>query len=159
MRVELGVHDLLHGLMEQAAKVVTVVAEIASSPTVKPSSTPMPRSASFLAMPPPKKRSRQQQDNGKLHPLGLELLCKAAAELPIVSPEMWAHRAAAAEDEDQAIMPMLELGTPALPFSEEEDEDFSPDQCAKMVDNILGDVDDSVFGPPCAKKSRTAEVV
>lgn len=159
VRVELNVHDLLHGLMELAAEVVTVVSEIASSPSVKPSSVPMARSASFLAMPPPKKRSRQQQDDNQRHALGLELLCKAASELPIVSPEMWGHRDVPSADQGQRAIPILQLGTPALLSSEDDNEDFSPDQCAEMVDSILGDLDDSIFDPRCCKKMRVGAAV
>ena len=154
VEIKLDVHKLLSGLMEQAAHVVTSVAEIASSTLTTVS---MPRSASFLAMPPPDPRSPQR----KKASLGLELLSRAASALPIVSPD--SRRAVSSDSNNVDQIPSLRLEIAALSLPPCEDDDvedvatFSPDQCADIVDSIFGDVDDSVFNlVPPRKKARAA---
>lgn len=140
--------------MEQAAHVVDAIAEVANS--LKTAPPVLPRSASFLAMPPPKTRVPPHQDpHEELSSQGLELLSKAAAALPIVSPDMSGHTS-------PHHIPDLRLELSCLTNQRKEDEDvsqMSADQCASIVDNIFGEgVDDSVFHhqmePPAAKRAR-----
>jgi hypothetical protein len=125
-----------------------------SSSTLKDESK-LNRSASFLDMPPPmpKKKSNEDENHQKsiqhMHQLkqqpafnlGLDLLSKAAAELPIVSPDI------SGMVSPSSAIPKLDL---------EGDEDvshLSVDQCADIIDACLfpSDQDHFFAGPPCKK--------
>lgn len=106
-------------------------------------------------MPPPKSRLPHQQDpHEELSSQGLELLSKAAAALPTVSPEL------SGRTSPRPIPALrLELSCLSNHRKEEDVSEMSVDQCASIVDNIFGEgVDDSVFHyhmePPAAKRAR-----
>jgi hypothetical protein len=140
--------------------VVDAIAEVSTDASSLPTSD-MPRSASFLAMPPPKSRGPQDPHEA-LSYQGLELLSKAAAALPVVSPNI-----SGGSGQHQTV-PKLQLDVSLLKDHKEQVDDVSEmsvDQCANIVDNIFGEggIDDSVFhhhdmdhdmDPPANKRAR-----
>lgn len=130
--IELDTRELLLQMVRQAALAVTAIVDFASSH----SEVTLPRSASFLAMPPPALPivSRHKNDAPRfssIHPptmSGLDLLCSAAeAELPVVSPHFG---------------PVIVMDDD-LEYEEEEEDvsHLSVDQCADIIDVCL-------FGQP-----------
>jgi hypothetical protein len=160
----IDVHKLLSGLVDQAAHAVGANAVITSSSNSATVENQLnQRSARFLAMPPPNPRAlndpqTDQYQNISSNYLGLELLRKAAAALPIVSPEMSGRMA------ELHPIPVLRLELSSLNVeaqkesSDKEDiSQMSADQCAAIVDSIFGGgVDDSVFhmSPSPTKRAR-----
>ena len=131
--IDLDTRELLAQMVQQAAHAVTAIVDLAGH-EVK-----LPRSASFLAMPPPAlpvpvlHRKKETVQFSTIPMSGLELLCSAAAsELPVVSPH---------------------LGPVVIDDLEEDfDEDVSNlslDQCADIIDVCLFG-EQAVFpeGPP-----------
>jgi hypothetical protein len=121
------------------------------------------KSIDAIMMPPPNPRAPNDPQTDQYQTispnyLGLELLCKAAATLPIVSPEMTGRKA------ELHPIPVLrlELSTLSIEATKESSDDeedisqMSADQCAAIVDNIFGGIDDSVFrtSPSPTKRVR-----
>lgn len=111
----------------------------------------MSRSSSFLAMPPPSRIPVRKPENKKVkfassllfqsNKDGLDLLSRAASQLPIVSP----HLSGSPSPPESVRIPKLEL------LEEEcEDDDvsnLSVDQCADIVDTCLFGGDFSLEPP------------
>lgn len=143
VEIKLDTRHLLNEMVQQAALVVSAVVEIASN-ACNNGKHQISRSASFLAMPPPSMPIHNKR--GVLPPTfasflkaningsaGLDLLSKAAAELPVVSPDLsgtgpvWS----VVQDFD-------------LEADDEDVTNLSFDQCADIIDTCLfgGDFDD-----------------
>jgi hypothetical protein len=127
--IDLDTRELLLQMVHQAALAVTAIVDYASSHQ----EVTLPRSASFLAMPPPVLPivHRRNEDTPRFFSIhaptmsGLDLLCSAAeAELPVVSPHFGPVVIDDLEDD----------------YEEEEEEDvfnLSVDQCADIIDVCL----------------------
>jgi hypothetical protein len=145
--ITIDTDELLWTLVEKASEVVDLLAEHLTDPS-RSNTAPMPRSSSFLSMPPPKPRDPSLQ-------AGLHLLSSAAlaSSPPVVSPDVGAKPSISAD----APIPTLILADAKLE-SEEEDDDFthfSVDQCENIVDNIFcSGLDETVFGVPPSKKMK-----
>jgi hypothetical protein len=145
--INLDTYKLLTDMIHQASRVVAAVVDVANTASIVPESK-LCRSSSFLAMPPPQAKARSK--NPKSEPSssssshGLDLLGKAAAELPIVSPDMSALKARMLQ------VPSFNLVSEAESETESEHDlsDLSPDQCADIVDGIFGEFDDAILEPP-----------
>jgi hypothetical protein len=174
--IKLDTHKLLAGLVEQAARIATSIATVAqssrSSSSVKVPS--MRKSASYGTMPPPPLHAAtapvvdvtttttaippRRMNQVSSH--GLHLLCRAAASgLPVVvSPDICSWGVAAVDTMNdipalrlEAATACLSTTTPLVVGLEKADSHMSFDQCADIVDNILDDLDASVFTMPRKK--------
>ncbi|GAX20879.1 hypothetical protein FisN_7Hh200 [Fistulifera solaris] len=145
--ITIDTDELLWTLVEKASEVVDLLAEHLTDPS-RSNTAPMPRSSSFLSMPPPKPRDPSLQ-------AGLHLLSSAAlaSSPPVVSPDVGAKPSICSD----APIPTLIL-TDAKLESDVEDDDFSHfsvDQCENIVDNIFcSGIDETVFGVPPSKKMK-----
>lgn len=142
--IDLDSRQLLISMVQQAARVVSAVVEIASN-ACNNGKHQLARSASFLAMPPPSLPIHCKQQALPLTfasfvelksggDAGLELLCNAAAGLPIVSPDL-----------SGSSKPVLILRDFDLEADDEDVSNLSFDQCANIVDTCLfgGEINDS----------------
>ena len=150
IEIQLDMKDLLKKMMQQASRVVSFVVETTLlSHDDGGGAAMLHRSESFLAMPPPSHMSIRKPvpDNAKLSSAlicredGLELLSRAAAELPIVSP----HLSGAPLPAESCLIPELELENENDAVSL-----LSVDQCADIVDTCLFGGDFSLE-PPCKR--------
>jgi hypothetical protein len=148
IQIQLDMHELLAKMMVQASRIVAAVVEVTNNAFVVPEANgDLERRDSYLIMPPPMPVKPTTVKSMPVKPTavrpmgGLELLCRAAADLPIVSPDV------SALDAPSRSIPELELT--ADPFS-----GLSPDQCADIVDGVLGDFDDDFLMGPPMKKAR-----
>lgn len=152
--IDLDLHRLLGHMIQHAARVVSAVVEIASNACNDDGKHPISRSASFLAMPPPglpartgRKRALPFQRRSLIGPegdgrAGLDLLCRAADVLPVVSPDL-----TGAAKPDWTVRSLdLEAGVD----DSEEVSNLTVDQCADIVDTCLfgGEFTDSPEPPP-----------
>jgi hypothetical protein len=154
--ISLDTHHLLDEMIKQAAHIVSCIVNIATisncSPTSK-SKRGLPRSESFLAMPPPMLRPRKTSLNVPKQPQepkianllekqlnGLDLLSQAASEVPIVSPDIsGSHK------------PVHSI--PSFDLQLDDDDGvshLSVDQCADIIDTCLFDALDE----PLSKRAR-----
>jgi hypothetical protein len=147
VKVQINIKDLLEKMVQQASRVVQKVVE---STFLKQgaSSAMLRRSESFLAMPPPSRIPVRKAEHKQVkfsssmpsHGDGLDLLSRAAAELPVVSP----HLSGTPMSSKSSSIPELTLER------ENEDEDvshLSVDQCADIVDTCLFGGDFSLEPP------------
>jgi len=161
--IDLDTHDLLHKMVQQASRVVSTIVEttVCCSSSSK-QDVQMSRSASFLAMPPPthlpvrrKPTTTEQQKKVAQFPAssslvsqeegGLDLLSRAAAELPIVSP----YLSGVSSTSNSISVPNLELETGENDGGGDDAfSNLSADQCADIVDTCLFGGDFSVEPPP-----------
>ncbi|GAX11812.1 hypothetical protein FisN_7Lh200 [Fistulifera solaris] len=145
--ITIDTDELLWTLVEKASEVVDLLAEHLTDPS-RSNTAPMPRSSSFLSMPPPKPRDPSLQ-------AGLHLLSSAAlaSSPPVVSPDVGAKPSISSD----APIPTLILTDAKLETDEEDDDftHFSVDQCENIVDNIFcSGIDETVFGVPPSKKMK-----
>ena len=139
-------------MVKRAALVVDAIAEVSMKTSTPPRN--LGRSASFLAMPPPKARPVHDPHEA-LSSLGLDLLSNTAACLPVVTPILSSHG-------DPEPVPAMNLERACRSPHLQEEKDFScmtADQCANIVDSIFGEgLDESVFHhhseEPPAKRAR-----
>lgn len=143
--ITIDTDELLSTLIKKASEVVEWLAELSTDPT-RSDTAPLPRSSSFLTMPPPKPRDPSLQ-------AGLQLLSSAAMATspPVVSPDIRARPSMP----PQAPIPTLVLTDVKFDSDEEDVTQFSVDQCENIVDNIFcGGLDETVFGGPPPKKIK-----
>jgi hypothetical protein len=137
VKVQINIKDLLEKMVQQASRVVQKVVE-STFLNQGTSSAMLRRSESFLAMPPPsripvrKGKHKQVKFSSSMlsYEDGLDLLSRAASELPVVSP----HLSATPASSKTSSIPELALER------ENEDDDvshLSVDQCADIVDTCL----------------------
>lgn len=148
--MELDTHELLEGMVDQAARAVALITTISSDDST--SSVPS-RSPSFLAMPPP--RPKRKRDSIVLFGGDASSLCA-----PVVSPELTSLKDLPLK------VPVLRLDrqssfSSTLTEDDDSDEDafhsLSVDQCVNLVDSIFDDTSlDSVIFSPHAKRLRHA---
>ena len=129
--------------MKQVSLIIESVVDLANNAFVLPTKKQqsLKRSgSSFMVMPPPPPCAKKLP-----RPRGLELLSRAAASRPIVSPDLVAlhgcvHR------------------IPELRLEEEDTEsvinELSVDQCEHIVDDIFGDTDTALLHLP-TKETKT----
>jgi hypothetical protein len=176
-------------MVEQASRVVDTVVDMANTAFIVPTSS-LPRAESFLVMPPPASRAAHPTGNEEVEVLsappqslgggwserevlrGLQLLSRAAARLPIVSPDVSSapagadaaravpHLALVVSDDDEpngsAADGLGGGGTGGGGMVVHDLSDLSPDQCADIVDGALEDVGDFVLVSPSKKRKALA---
>lgn len=135
--VSIDQNQLLKSLMEQASSIVGSIVNLAGG-------HPEPKKEVTIA---PRLVSR-----------GLDMLCEAAAHVPVVSPD---HKSKLSPSKN---VPCLSLDDSVTvtddshSADEDDDEDvtnLSPDQCAHIVDDIFCVMDDAVLSRP-QKRARKA---
>ena len=136
IEIDLDTRQLLNNMIQQAARVVSAVVGIASN-ACNNGKHQLSRSASFLAMPPPSMpvHCKQQALASKCASFvapksggnaGLDLLCNAAAGLPVVSPDLSGTN-----------KPVLTVQAFDLEADDEDVSNLSFDQCADIIDTCL----------------------
>lgn len=145
--ITIDTDELLSTLVEKASEVVDLLAELLTDPS-RSNTAPLPRSSSFLTMPPPKPRDPSLQ-------AGLQLLSSAAlassSPPPVVSPDVGAKPSLT----PQAPIPKLILTDVKIDSDDDDFTQFSVDQCENIVDNIFcTGLDETVFGGPPSKKMK-----
>ena len=152
LSLEIDAKGLLSSMMDQASLMVAQIVETTNEAFTAPEPK-LPRGASFFAMPPPVPRK---------HPAaraGLDLLSQAASvkDSVVITPDLGAKNA------DSSLVPPLHLRED----SEEKDagvDNLSVDQCASIIDDVFGGMDDTLFGgtddsllqgPPLKKMKTT----
>ncbi|EEC43961.1 predicted protein [Phaeodactylum tricornutum CCAP 1055/1] len=159
--VSLNVDALLSEMMDRASCIVAAVVEIANNAFCIPEEPKsIQRGDSYLAMPPPppppQPIPRQNSTNLRAKLVNpLELLSNAAAELPVVSPDLSGLMS------PRHGVPPLTLEIPTVdPYLEDTDDsekgvsEFSADQCADIVDGVFGALDDAFLKEPRYKKAK-----
>jgi len=101
--------------------------------------------------------STSQKGTGRLR--GLDLLSCAASELPIVSPDIRGRMSSSIPS-----IPILDLvpddkgvnqdGQGPEEGAEQDVLLLSADECATIVDDIFGGMDDAILSPPNTKKQK-----
>jgi hypothetical protein len=154
--IELNTRQFLNIMVHNATQVVSTIVEIASNSCSKVAGR-LSRSPSSLEMPPPMIPSGAKnvlplkfapfgatKESGTF---GLDLLCNAAAELPVVSPVLTGSR-------------IPDVSVVDFDLTSEDDDvvaKLSVDQCEDIVDTCLfgGDCD-KILETPC-KRARIEE--
>jgi hypothetical protein len=160
VKISLDTRELLREMVQQAACVVSAVVDVASE-ACSMRKRPLFRSASCLVMPPP--AAPMTHHGKKSFPLhfsfvtdhhtadhsGLDLLCTAAAELPVVvSPHLSNTPSPVVIAQD------LDLG---IPDDEDIVSNLSIDQCVDIIDVCLfGQTCDSIIESPL-KRAKIEE--
>jgi hypothetical protein len=172
--VDINTNDLLSQIMEQASRIVGVVAALSNANVFQQddSLNKILRSESTAAMPPPLPQLATIPETQGEHIDGLGLLSKLAAELPIVSPDLSArstpihsiprirlgvirdggkHRHQSDHHHEGKIDEEDNLAEDAV---EDEVCMLSIEQCANIVDCVFGGLLDDVMlmGPPTKKR-------
>lgn len=145
--IEVNTKGLLNSMMDQASLMVAQIVET----TNEAFSIPEPkleRGASFFVMPPPKPRKKPSV-------AGLDLLSEAARvkDTVVVTPDL------GSKTSDTNLVPALQLhpNEDKDDISEDPhvDDDLSVDQCASIIDDVFGCMDDALLQGPPRKKSKT----
>lgn len=141
--------------MEQASLMVAQIVETTNEAFAAPEPK-LQRGASFFAMPPPVPRKQPAV------PAGLDLLSQEAAatakDSAVITPDLSAKKA------DDSRVPPLCLREDDVGEGEDAGvDDLSVDQCASIIDDVFGGMDDTLFGgaddapprgPPPKKKMK-----
>ena len=148
--IEMNTKGLLNSMMDQASLMVAQIVET----TNEAFSIPEPkleRGASFFVMPPPKPRKQPVA-------AGLDLLSEAAgaSDTVIITPDL------GSKTSDVTLVPTLELHADEENHNEDDedphvDDDLSVDQCASIIDDVFGCMDDALLQCPPRKKAKTTE--
>ena len=131
--------------MDQASLMVAEIVET----TNEAFSVPEPklqRGASFFVMPPPMPRRQAPK-------AGLELLSEAAVgvkDTRVITPDLGAKAS------DISSVPALQLHQDEDHDEDTNVDDLSVDQCASIVDDVFGGMDDALLQGPPLKKARTS---
>ena len=140
----------LKSMMDQASLMVSQIVETTNEAFSIPEPK-MERGESFFVMPPPKPRKQQAA-------AGLDLLSEAARakETVIITPDLTSKNS-----DEISLVPTLQL------HQDEDDgdasaddlsvDDLSVDQCASIVDDVFGCMDDALLQGPPLKKAKTSE--
>lgn len=147
LKLELNTQGLLKSMMDQASLMVAEIVETTNDAfcIAEPK---MERGESFFVMPPPMPRKRSAAS------AGLDILSQAAAinESVIITPDLQARNC------DASAVPPLHLEEEDTYDNDENTanvDDLSLDQCASIVDDVFGAMDDALLQGPCLKKPKT----
>lgn len=137
-------------MMDQASLMVAQIVETTNDAFCVPEPK-MERGESFVVMPPPMPRKRSAPS------AGLDLLSEAAVvkESVIITPDLNAKKS------DPTVIPALHLEADQDNHDDNECtadvDDLSLDQCASIIDDVFGAMDDALLRGPCLKKSKATQ--
>jgi len=135
LSLEVDSKRLLSSMMDQASLMVAKIVETTNEAFAAPEPK-LPRGASFFVMPPPLPRKQPAA------PAGLDLLSQAASvkDSAVITPDLGAKKA------DASLVPLLRLHEDGEEEEDPDVDDLSVDQCASIIDDVFGGMNDTIFG-------------
>ena len=134
-------------MMDQASLMVAQIVETTNEAFSAPEPK-LQRGASFFAMPPPLPRKERAA------PAGLDLLSQAAGvkDSAVITPDLGAKKA------DVNLVPPLHLREDDEETDDDTNvDDLSVDQCASIIDDVFGGMDDTLLQGPPLKKMKISQ--